>query len=85
MEQDVKTPTQFELDWEKPMWIHNKQSNMGYYNLIVSIRDMSLWCKLGMKPNRHWTFKQVKEYFGLQGFNKNQVLQILEDFKDGKL
>lgn len=76
--------TQFEIDWSKSMNINGMESNKGYYNLIVSIRDVSLWTKLKMKPNRHWQISQVKRYFGLQG-NAKAILQRLEDFRDGNL
>jgi len=82
MKKETLAPTQFELDCDKPLWIHNSQSNRAYYNLIVTIRDMSGWVELGMKPNRHWRFKDVKKYFGLEGYNKHQVLQILKDCRD---
>lgn len=75
--------TQFEKDWNKPMQINGMQANKGYYNLIVSIRDVSLWCK-GMKPHRHWYISDVKKYFGIAG-NKNAILKRLTDFRDGNL
>tara|TARA_R110000803_G_scaffold145933_3_gene211746 strand:+ start:27884 stop:28129 length:246 start_codon:yes stop_codon:yes gene_type:complete len=76
--------TQFELDWSKSMNINGMESNKGYYNLIVSIRDVSLWTKFKMKPHRHWQIGQVKKYFGLQG-NAKVILQRLTDFRDGNL
>lgn len=75
--------TQFEIDWEKPMNINGMEANRGYYNLIISIRDVSLWVK-GMKPHRHWRITDVKKYFGLKGSAEN-ILQRLKDFRDGKL
>tara|TARA_R110000803_G_scaffold92085_2_gene159610 strand:+ start:40 stop:285 length:246 start_codon:yes stop_codon:yes gene_type:complete len=77
-------PTQFELDWEKPLLINNMEANRGYYNLICSIRDVSLWAQFKMKPNRHWQISQVKRYFGLQG-SAATILKRLEDFRDGNL
>lgn len=54
-----------------------------YWNLVISIRDVSLFTK-GIKPNRHWRFGVVKEYFGIKG-SKDKVLeqlnQMLEDYK----
>ena len=76
--------TQFELDWEKPMSINGMESNKGYYNLIISIRDLGLWTKVKMKPHRHWRLKDVKTYFGLKG-NAETILTRLTDFRDGNL
>jgi len=41
-------------------------TNRGYYNLILSIRDLKLY-EFGMKPNRHWRISDVKTYFGIKG------------------
>jgi hypothetical protein len=51
----------------------------GFYNLIVSIRDVKLFIA-GMKPHSNWKYKNVKEYFGLKG-NKENVLNQLEQLK----
>lgn len=75
--------TQFEIDWYKPMNINGMQSNKGYYNLIISIRDLGLFSK-GLKPHRHWRLKDVKNYFGLKG-NTQTILKRLQDFRDGNL
>ena len=54
-----------------------------YWNLVISIRDVGLFTK-GIKPNRHWRFNVVKQYFGVKG-NKDKVYeqlnQMLEDYK----
>jgi len=71
--------TQFELDLQKSISINGKQSSRAYYNLVVSIRDVSLF-DIGMKPHRHWRLKDVKWYFGLKG-NTKKVLQGLRNIK----
>lgn len=71
-----KQGTQFMRDLEIPMKINGNGSLKGYYNLVVSIRDLKLFC-LGIKPNRFWRLKDVKEYFGITG-NKESVLVDLE-------
>tara|TARA_B110000285_G_scaffold226233_1_gene285655 strand:- start:64 stop:300 length:237 start_codon:yes stop_codon:yes gene_type:complete len=75
--------TKFELDWSKKMTINGMQSNMGYYNLIISIRDLKIW-KAGMRPNRHWKITDVKKYFGIAG-NVDTLINRLTDFKEGNL
>jgi hypothetical protein len=76
----VDTQTQFELDLVKPLTINGNKSCKGFYNLVVSIRDMKLYCK-GMKANRFWKISHVKDYFGVKG-NKESVLEQLIVMRD---
>jgi hypothetical protein len=52
----------------------------GYYNLIVSIRDLGLYSK-GIKPHRHWKITDVKKYFGIKGSAESmyQELQLIKE------
>lgn len=70
----------FGQDLSKPMNINGSASSRGYYNLIVSIRDMRLY-KVGIKPHRNWKVTDVKKYFGISG-NTDTVLSKLEKIKD---
>ena len=79
----MRQKTQFEKDLDLSMSINGKQSSRGYYNLIVSIRDVKLFSG-GLKPHRHWRLKDVKSYFGLTG-NAQSILDRLKDFRDGNL
>jgi len=74
----MRAKTQFEKDLEIPISINGKAASRGYYNLVVSIRDVKLF-SIGMKPHRHWRLKDVKWYFGLKG-NTEKVLLGLEDY-----
>lgn len=74
MEQD----TQFMKDLEKQISVNDGYMPLAVYNLIVTIRDMKLFCKIGMKPNRFWRMKDVKWYFGVTG-NKHKILSQLEE------
>lgn len=79
----MRVKTQFETDFEKPMNINGIQSSRAYYNLVVSIRDVSLFSK-GMKPHRNWRLKDVKGYFGLTGGTEKVLIglkNILEILK----
>lgn len=78
----VIEPTPFEIDWEIPLMINGKQSNRGYYNLVCTIRDLSIYVNTGMKPNVAWKIGDVKKYFGIKG-NKHDLLKRLKEFKDG--
>jgi hypothetical protein len=72
--------TQFQKDLEVEMSINGNQSSRAYYNLVVSIRDVSLFTK-GIKPNRFWRLNDVKAYFGVNG-GKDKVLEQLKAYKE---
>ena len=80
----METKTQFELDWQKPMNINGMISNKGYYNLVLTIRDLGLYTKVGLKPHRHWRLKDVKQYFGITG-SASSMLDRLQAFKNNEL
>ena len=62
----------------------NRNYNKGMLNLILSIRDLKLFCK-GIKPNRHWKITPVKKYFGMTGNKETMLakLQLLKQTLDG--
>ena len=72
--------TQFELDLQKPLSINGAQSSRAFYNLVISIRDVSLFSK-GIKPYRGWRITDVKNYFGVKG-NPTKVLIQLQELKE---
>jgi len=80
----METKTQFEIDWYKPMNINGMESNKGYYNLILTIRDLGLYTEVGLKPHRHWRLKDVKKYFGITG-SASSMLTRLQEFKNNEL
>lgn len=47
--------------------VNGQQMPHAIWNLIVSRRDLTLWCNIGMKPHRHWKVSQVKTYFNITG------------------
>ncbi len=51
--------------------------NMGYWNLICTKRDLSMYVKHNMKPHRGWKVSQVKKYFGIKGTGKNLLNRFL--------
>jgi hypothetical protein len=67
--------TQYEKDQEVKISTNGGYITKGNWNLILSKRDVSLFCK-GMKINRFWRLKDVKDYFGLKG-NKESILEQL--------
>mgnify|MGYP000300706319 FL=1 len=61
----------------------SRPMSRAYWNLVVSIRDVGLFCK-GIAPNRHWRLKHVKEYFGVKGSKQkiyDQLNKILDEYK----
>jgi len=78
--------TQFEIDLKKPMNIQGNNSNLAYYNLVTTKRDMHLYC-VGITPNRNFKINIVKKYFGLKGdkFKVNEgIINMLNRYKLGE-
>ena len=58
-------------------WENSKRNyNLGLWNLSLSRRDLTLYCK-GIKPNRKWRITPVKKYFGMTG-HKEVLLEKLD-------
>jgi hypothetical protein len=72
--------TQFQLDLQRPLSINGAQSSRAFYNLVVSIRDVSLFSK-GIKPHGGWRITDVKNYFGVKG-NPTKVLIQLQELRE---
>lgn len=66
----------------KTIKLNDGHINIGNYNLAISIRDVSLFCK-GMKPHRNWRLKHVKDYFEVKG-NAPNVLKQLKELREWK-
>ena len=71
--------SQFGADLGVDLNVNGHNLGRGMYNLLVSIRDVKLFCA-GLKPNRTWTLKSVKAYFNLTG-GKVKCLEQLEAYK----
>ena len=67
-------------DESKMLNVNNGTMPLGYWNLIISIRDCKLYSK-GIKPHRNFKITNVKKYFGLKGDAGKLVVQ-LEDIKN---
>ena len=72
--------TQFQADLTTPLIVNDNNLGKGLYNLIISIRDVSLFIK-GIKPHRFWRLKDVKAYYGLVG-GKEKCLEQLKAYKE---
>ena len=67
-------------DESKTLNVNNGTMPLGYWNLILSIRDVSMYT-IGMKPHRNWKITNVKQYFGVKGDAK-QIKTQLESIRD---
>lgn len=72
--------TKFAQDMAKLTSVDGKPMPWGYWNLIISIRDCSLFSK-GIKPHRNWKISDVKWYFGIKG-NASQMAETLKEYRD---
>lgn len=64
-------------DESKTLNVNNGTMPLGYWNLIISIRDCKLYSK-GIKPHRNFKITNVKKYFGLTGDASKLVVQLEE-------
>ena len=55
----------------------DRNYNLGWYNLIISIRDLRLYSK-GIKPHRHWKITPLKTYFGIKGNAQSMLDKLLK-------
>ena len=69
------------MDESKAININGNMVAKGYWNLVLSIRDCSMYAKVGMKPHRHWKITDVKKYFGIKG-SAEQVHEQLVQIKE---
>jgi len=66
-----------------------KNQQMAMFNLITSKGAVKLWTK-GIKPNRHWRLKDVKNYFGMTGNAEtlltklDRLYNIIKEYEDEK-
>lgn len=67
-------------DESKTLKVNNGTMPLGYWNLIISIRDCKLYSK-GIKPCRNFKITNVKKYFGIKG-DASKLLTQLEDIKN---
>lgn len=73
------TGTKFQEDLGKSIDVNGTPMPVGYWNLIISIRDVKLYSK-GIKPHRMWKISDVKWYFGVKG-SAQQIAETLEQYK----
>lgn len=75
----VNANSQFFIDMtdeSKLLNINGSEMPKGYWNLILTIRDLSMYAKCGIKPHRHWKITDVKRYFGIKGTAESMLEQL---------
>lgn len=75
-----RVTTQFFRELTNPSLTINVNGSpmlLAVWNLLVSHRDLKMWCLINMKPNRHWKVTDCKKYFGLKGSGE----KLLADFE----
>tara|TARA_A100001388_G_C28752570_1_gene493043 strand:- start:230 stop:541 length:312 start_codon:yes stop_codon:yes gene_type:complete len=65
---------------DRVMNVNGSPMSHGVWNMIVSHRDLKMWCRHSIKPHRHWKVSQAKAYFGIKG-NKDKLLSEFEALK----
>jgi hypothetical protein len=72
----INTETNFYRDLtSRAIKINGQDTPLGYYNLIVSIRDCCMY-SLGIKPHRNWKITDIKKYFGIKGNPAQLTIQL---------
>lgn len=67
-------------DPNRVMQVNGSLMSHGVWNMIVSHRDLKMWCRFGMKAHRGWKVSDCKRYFGIKG-NKDSLLREFEALK----
>ena len=74
----ARTDTLFVRDLQAPpIQVSRGFISRGVWNLILSKRDLTMWVKCKIKPNRNWKVSQVKTYFGLTGSGQKLLDQLV--------
>ena len=66
----------FPTSEDKFMTVDGTPMSHGLWNMIVSHRDLKIWCTMNMKPNRGWKVTDCKKYFGLKGSGDTLLRQF---------
>jgi hypothetical protein len=75
--QIIASPFNVELMQGDNISINGQSVSKAVWNLMLSIRDVSLYSK-GIKPHRNWKITDVKKYFGLSG-NTEKVVESINE------
>jgi hypothetical protein len=79
---DLISDTQKRNDGEAVLMVSGSPMGMAVWNLILSKRDLKLWCELGAKPTRSWQVSHVKKYFGIKGSKATLMKNFMVLYND---
>ena len=65
--------TKFESDTDTIIEVNGKTTNLGYFNLAKSVRELKSFVETGEKPAIGWKISDIKKYYGLKG-NKVKII-----------
>lgn len=82
MPYDRESPFMLELTSGRTLNVNGSPMPTAIWNLIVSKRDLTLWCRIGMKPTRRWKVTDAKRYFGIKGSRLNLLNNFMELYTD---
>jgi hypothetical protein len=80
----INDKAQFFIDMTDESKLINVNGNdipLGYWNLVLTMRDLSMYIRTGLKPHRHWKITDVKRYFGMKG-SAQLLLEQLTYYKE---
>ena len=67
---------------EEVLSVNGSPMGLAIWNLIVSKRDIMMWCKMKMKPTRSWKVSDVKKYFGIRGTGESLMKNFMHLHND---
>ena len=77
---NINKNTQFFIDLQEDSISKDnidRNYNLGWYNLIISIRDLRLYSN-GIKPHRRWKITPLKTYLGIKGNAKSMLDKLIK-------
>ena len=75
-----RTPFEQSIENSETIKFNGSEMPLAYWNLIMTKRDLDMWCKFGMKPHRHWIVSDVKQYFGIKGSKESLYNDFIEKY-----
>jgi len=79
---DLNSDNEKRINGESVLLVGGSPMGNARWNLIVSKRDLKLWCELGAKPTRTWQVSHVKKYFGITGSKATLMKNFMALYTD---
>lgn len=72
---------QHAVEHDEYLDVNGQKMPQAVFNLIVTRRDLTLWCNIGMKPHRHWKVTDVKKYFNITGSKETLLPRFMKIYE----